>query len=144
MQVTGAGKRAGTEIVQLYITPPLSPAKRPFKQLASFRCVELKPGEQQRVVFEFSITEQAFWYWNEKARRFVLQAGTTRIHVGNSSSHLPLTTDLELEPADETGPSRAARANGVSMCPTHLLKIKAFLECASFAHRRAERSTHVP
>ena len=94
--VTNAGKRAGAEIVQLYIKPPASPVKRPIKQLAGFQCVELLPGEQKTITFELPYTEAAFWYWQEESQRFLCQPGTARILVGNSSANLPLSRELEL------------------------------------------------
>lgn len=60
------------------------------------------PGERQTVVFNLAITELAFWYWNEESRRFVLQPGTAKLHVGTSSVNLPLTADLKLEDVDAT------------------------------------------
>ena len=84
-------------MVQLYITPPASPVKRPIKQLAGFRRVELQPGESQTVTFELPYSEQASWYWDEKAESFVLQPGTAKILVGNSSANILLAGELTLK-----------------------------------------------
>jgi beta-glucosidase len=100
--VANTGKRAGAEVVQLYITPPPSPVKRPNKQLAGFQRVELQPGERKTVTFELPFTEQAFWYWDEKTRRFVCQPGTAKILIGNSSANLLLTGKLTLGGSDNT------------------------------------------
>jgi beta-glucosidase len=99
--VTNTGQRAGAEVVQLYITPPASPVKRPSKQLAGFQRVMLRPGERKTVTFELPFTEAAFWYWDEKTRRFVCQPGTAKILIGNSSANLPLTAELTLGAADK-------------------------------------------
>ncbi|MGA9875493.1 MAG: glycoside hydrolase family 3 C-terminal domain-containing protein, partial [Solirubrobacteraceae bacterium] len=96
VRVTNTGGRAGAEVVQLYVTPPPSPVKRPLKQLAGFCRVELSPGEQRTVTFELPFTEPAFWYWNEDDRRFVVSPGIAKILVGNSSANLPLSADLTL------------------------------------------------
>jgi beta-glucosidase len=96
-EVTNTGGRAGAEVVQLYVTAPTSPVKRPIKQLVGFQRVELRPGEGKTVVFELPFNEQAFWYWDEEVRRFILQPGTAKIHVGNSSANLPLTAQLTLK-----------------------------------------------
>jgi beta-glucosidase len=101
VSVANTGKRAGAEVVQLYITPPLSPVKRPIKQLAGFQRVELQPGEKKTVTFELPFTESAFWYWDEDARRFICQPGTAKILVGNSSANLPLTAELTLKASDK-------------------------------------------
>ena len=93
--VANTGKRAGAEVVQLYITPPATTSvKRPLKQLAGFQRVELQPGERKTVTFELPFTEPAFWYWDEDARQFTCQPGTAKVLVGNSSANLPLTADL--------------------------------------------------
>ncbi|HEX5399803.1 MAG TPA: glycoside hydrolase family 3 C-terminal domain-containing protein, partial [Verrucomicrobiae bacterium] len=102
VEVANTGKRAGAEIVQLYITPPASPVKRPNKQLAGFQRVELQPGERKTLTFEVPFTEAAFWYWDEDARRFVCQPGTAKILIGNSSVNLPLMAELTLAAPDNT------------------------------------------
>jgi beta-glucosidase len=99
--VTNTGRYAGAEIVQLYITPPPSPIKRPIKQLVGFQRVELKQGESKTITFELPYYEQAFWYWDEKIRNFTLQQGGVKIHVGNSSDNLPLTSQLMLKGGGE-------------------------------------------
>ena len=100
--VANTGKRAGAEVVQLYITPPATPSvKRPIKQLAGFQRVELQPGERKTVTFELPFSEPAFWYWDEDARQFACQPGTAKILIGNSSANLPLTADLALGGLDK-------------------------------------------
>ena len=98
--VTNTGKRAGAEVVQLYITPPPSPVKRPIKQLAGFQRVELQSGEQKVVTFELPFTDPAFWYWDEGSRQFVSQTGVAKILVGNSSANISLTGELTLQAAN--------------------------------------------
>jgi beta-glucosidase len=100
--ITNTGRRAGAEVVQLYVTPPPSPVKRPNKQLVGFQRVELQPGEQKIVTFELPFTESAFWYWDEQARQFVCQPGTAKIHIGNSSVNLLLAGELTLATAGKT------------------------------------------
>ena len=45
MDVTNTGKRAGTEVVQLYIRDLVSSVTRPVKELKGFKKVWLEPGE---------------------------------------------------------------------------------------------------
>jgi beta-glucosidase len=101
VEVTNTGNRAGAEVVQLYITAPQSPVKRPIKQLAGFHRVELQPGEKKTVVFELPYSEQAFWYWDETAESFVLQPGMAKILVGKSSANILLTGEVELKAPTE-------------------------------------------
>lgn len=102
LDVTNTGNRPGAEVVQLYITPPASPVKRPIKQLAGFQRVELQPGEMKTVVFELPYSEQAFWYWDEQVESFVLQPGTAKILIGNSSASISLTGEVTLAAAHKT------------------------------------------
>jgi beta-glucosidase len=95
--VTNTGKRPGVEVVQLYITPPPSPVKRPQKQLAGFQRVELQAGEQKNVTFELPFTESAFWYWDEGKQQFVSNPGIAKVLVGNSSANPTLTGELSLK-----------------------------------------------
>jgi beta-glucosidase len=102
VEVTNTGHRSGAEVVQFYITPPPSPMKRPNKQLVGFQRVELQPGEQRTIIFELPFNEQAFWYWNEEARQFMLQPGIAKILVGNSSANLSLAGELTLKAPAQT------------------------------------------
>ena len=97
LDVTNTGNRSGAEVVQLYITAPTSPVKRPIQQLAGFQRVELQPGEKKSVIFELPYSEQAFWYWDEKAGSFVLQPGTAKVLIGNSSANILLKGELTLK-----------------------------------------------
>jgi len=99
VRVTNTGRRAGAEVVQLYIVPPTSPVKRPRRQLAGFQRVFLKPGEEKTITFDLPYTAQPFWYWSEVDKRFVCQPGTATVEIGNSSAHTPLSATLRLAPA---------------------------------------------
>ncbi|HTR42201.1 MAG TPA: glycoside hydrolase family 3 C-terminal domain-containing protein [Pseudomonadales bacterium] len=102
--VANTGNRAGAEVVQLYITPPASPVKRPIKQLVGFQRVELQPGEQKKITFEVPFTEPAFWYWDDGARKFACQPGVAKVLIGNSSANISLNGELTLQAA-EAAPS---------------------------------------
>ncbi len=99
VRVVNTGKRAGAEVVQLYVVPPASPVKRPHRQLVGFQRVELNPGERKTVTFEVPYTAQAFWYWSESKKQFVLQPGAASLEVGSSSADRRLMTPITLHPA---------------------------------------------
>jgi beta-glucosidase len=108
VRVANTGKRAGAEVVQLYVVPPTAPVKRPLRQLAGFQRVELQPGEEKTVVFELSYLSQAFWYWSDEENRFVCQPGSATIEIGASSANLPLKASLMLQPSSKPLPQKDA------------------------------------
>ena len=95
-KVKNTGARTGAEVVQLYVTTPKSPVKRPIKELVGFQRVELKPGESRQITFTLPYTAQALWYWHESRRKFVLQPGKLQLMIGNSSADRGLTGEVHL------------------------------------------------
>ena len=51
--ITNTGKRAGTEVVQLYVHDRVAPTSRPVRELKGFQRITLAPGEHKQV--EFSV-----------------------------------------------------------------------------------------
>src|SRR5271166_3707523 len=45
VDVTNTGKRAGSEVVQMYIRDLVSSVTRPIKELKAFQKISLQPGE---------------------------------------------------------------------------------------------------
>lgn len=80
--VTNTGKRAGDEIVQLYIRDVVSSVTRPIKELKDFRRVALAPGESKTI--EFVITPDKLWFYDMQMKR-VVEPGWFDIMVGPSS-----------------------------------------------------------
>ena len=83
VEVTNTGKRAGDEVVQLYVRDLFTArVTRPVKELKGFRRITLQPGETQTVAFEVGLEQLAFW--NEDMQR-VVEPGEFEIMVGGSS-----------------------------------------------------------
>ena len=80
--VTNTGKRAGDEIVQLYIRDLMSSVTRPIIELKDFKRISLQPGETKTV--EFTITPDKLWFYDLNMKR-VVEPGTFDIMVGPSS-----------------------------------------------------------
>jgi beta-glucosidase len=80
--VTNTGKRAGTEVVQMYIRDRVSSVTRPIKELKGFKKVFLQPGETKTVTLDITPDSLAFYDTNMK---FVVEPGEFEIMVGNSS-----------------------------------------------------------
>ena len=82
VDVTNTGKRAGTEVVQMYIRDLVSSVTRPVKELKGFQKISLQPGETQTVALEITPESLAFYDINMK---YVVEPGEFEIMVGNSS-----------------------------------------------------------
>ena len=80
--VTNTGKRAGDEIVQLYIRDLVSSVTRPIIELKDFKRISLQAGETKTV--EFTITPDKLWFYDVNMKR-VVEPGTFEIMVGPSS-----------------------------------------------------------
>jgi beta-glucosidase len=91
--VTNTGTRAADEVVQLYVRDEEASVARPVLELRGFRRVHLEAGECRTVVFELS-TEQLAYV--DAGYQRVVEPGTVRIHVGRSSTDLPLTAEVVL------------------------------------------------
>ncbi len=81
LKVTNTGKRAGDEVVQLYIRDVLSSVTTYEKNLAGFERVHLQPGETKEVVFTIDRKHlellDAHMKWVVEPGDFVLMAGAS-------------------------------------------------------------------
>ena len=80
--VTNTGKRAGDEVVQLYIRDLVSSVTRPIMELKDFKRVSLAPGESKTVEFVITPDKLAFLDLNMKS---IVEPGWFDIMVGTSS-----------------------------------------------------------
>ena len=84
VQVTNTGKRAGKQVVQLYVqnkTPHIE--KRPGKELKAFCKVELQPGET--VQAGFPLTDDLFTRFDAGLHQWVTDRGPFLLHFGSSA-----------------------------------------------------------
>ncbi len=82
VEVENVGKRAGDEVVQLYVRDVAASRTRPVKELKGFERVTLRPGEKRRV--EFGLTAEHLGFYN-RDMRFVVEPGAFKVTVGSSS-----------------------------------------------------------
>lgn len=87
--VTNTGKRAGMEVVQLYVRDKESSVVRPVKELKGFEKVSLKPGETKRVAF--SLDKRAFAYYETAISDWFVEYGEFEILIGASSRDIRLS-----------------------------------------------------
>ena len=81
--VRNTGRRAGAEVVELYVHPDHTKIDRPAHELKGFRRVELKPGESQRL--RFTLERAAFSYWDPATQAWTADPGPFEIELGRSS-----------------------------------------------------------
>jgi beta-glucosidase len=86
--VRNTGKRAGDEVVQLYIRDVVSTVTRPVQELKGFRRVALKAGESKRVEFVLGPDELSLVDLNMKR---VVEPGRFEVMVGSSSAEVQRT-----------------------------------------------------
>jgi beta-glucosidase len=84
VNVRNAGKRAGHEVVQLYVRAVTPAVPMPIQALRGFERVLIKPGEQKQVTFRLAPAE-AMSRYDETTKRFVVDAGEYELAVGASS-----------------------------------------------------------
>jgi len=82
VDVKNTGKRAGTEVVQMYIRDCVSSVTRPVKELKGFQKVSLRPGETRTVALD--ITPQLLSFYDIHMK-YVVEPGDFEIMVGSSS-----------------------------------------------------------
>jgi len=83
VDVRNTGKRAGTEVVQMYIRDCVSSVTRPVKELKGFQKILLRPDESRTV--ELKITPESLAFYDIRMK-YVVEPGEFEIMVGNSSS----------------------------------------------------------
>ncbi len=86
-QLKNSGKRAGTEVVQLYVQDPVASLTRPVQQLVGFARVSLEPGQSAQVQFNLPVNQLAFL---DSQMRWVVEPGEIRVMIGSSSADLRL------------------------------------------------------
>ncbi len=107
--VRNVGDRAGTEVVQLYLSDPVAQVVRPMRWLAGFTRVPLSPGEARRVTFRLHADRTAF---HGRAGRRIVEPGQILLGMGGASDDLPLRGSFTL-----AGPERVAGPDRVLDTP---------------------------
>jgi beta-xylosidase len=107
--VRNDGPRAGTEVVQLYLSDPVASVVRPSRWLAGWARVRLEPGSAARV--EFTVHADRVSFTGVDLERLV-EPGLIHAEIGSSSVDLPLRGSFVLD-----GPKRVVGADRVLTVP---------------------------
>jgi beta-glucosidase len=93
VKVKNTGKRAGDEVVQLYLRPLDAGRDRATRELRGFQRVSLQPGEERTLEFSL-VPEKDLRTWDEKAGAYVVDPGRYEVQVGASSADIRARTPL--------------------------------------------------
>lgn len=80
--IKNTGKRAGKEVVQLYLRDLVASETRPVKELKGFELVTLEPNQEVKV--SFNLTKNELGFFNNEGE-FVLEPGDFKVFAGGSS-----------------------------------------------------------
>ena len=86
VNVKNTGKRAGAEVVQLYIHDVKASLDRPEKELKGFKKVWLQPGESKDV--DITIDNSALSFYDEATQSWVSESGDFIALIGNAADNL--------------------------------------------------------
>ena len=99
VDITNTGKRAGEEVVELYVHDPKPQIDKPVRELKGFSKIALQPGETKTV--QFAIQPKALAYFDVAGHQWKADAGDYEIQIGASSRDLRQRARLHLS-ADYT------------------------------------------
>lgn len=94
--VQNEGDRAGSEVVQLYVSLPDVGLTTPRLQLKGFaKAHNVSKGGATKVTI--NLDKYAFSFWDESQNCWKIAAGKYGLHVGTSSDNLPLYDSIDLK-----------------------------------------------
>jgi beta-glucosidase len=94
LKIRNDGKRAGAEVVELYVHDGHSSVDRPVKELKGFRRVELAPGQSGDVTF--TLDRGALSYYSTEKKAWVAEPGKFEVLVGASAADIRVKGAFEL------------------------------------------------
>ena len=134
--VTNVGRRAGSDVAQLYLADPAGSGEPP-RQLAGFQRVSLAPGAKAKV--SFALTPQEMSWWDDTANGWTQTAGTYGVYVGDSSAlaGLPLRGSFTI--ATTAGARQVTVSAPSTMQPGQAAAVRVTLTAAGDATLNAVR-----
>jgi beta-glucosidase len=90
--IKNTGSRYGAEVVQLYVSDPVSSVLHPEKELKAFQKVFLQPGETKTVDLKIKVGDLAFY--DEAKKSWKVETGEFILQLGNSSRNISKTVKI--------------------------------------------------
>jgi beta-glucosidase len=94
VKVKNTGKRAGDEVVQLYVKHDKFALEHPAQELRGFKRVALQPGETKTV--EIPLAASSLGYWDTNKQSFAVEPGKLELRVGASSADIRLNKTVTI------------------------------------------------
>ena len=94
VEVKNSGRRAGDEVVQLYLRQHTASVVRPLKELKGFQRVTLAPGEVKTVLLKIPAADLAIWNVDMK---HVIEPGRFAVMIGRNAEEIVLKGAFELK-----------------------------------------------
>ena len=113
VDVVNTGRRAGSDVPQLYIGDP-SFTGEPPKQLKGYQKVSLGPGRRQRL--SFAIDSRALSVWNVGANTWQVSPGCYEVMIGHDSRWIVQVATLAVGGAFCPGAVQATGASTPRAC----------------------------
>jgi beta-glucosidase len=102
VKVRNTGKRAGDEVVQLYVQHLGSKVERPRLELKGFERVRIEAGAERDVTLELKPRDLA--YWDAAGHVWRVEKEQVRVLAGGSSDKLPVQAVLAVDSSGEFKP----------------------------------------
>jgi beta-glucosidase len=102
VKVKNTGKRAGDEVVQMYVQHLGSMVERPRLELKGFRRVRIEAGAERDVAMELKPRDLA--YWDAVRHAWRVEKEQVRVLAGGSSDKLPVQATVKVETSGEFKP----------------------------------------
>jgi beta-glucosidase len=83
IHLKNSGKRAGAEVVQVYVRDVVATVTRPVKELKFFQKIELQPGETRTVPFQIPAASLGYI---GKDLTYQIEPGAFKVWVGPDST----------------------------------------------------------
>jgi len=99
--VRNTGRRAGREVVQVYVEAPEGGPSRPVRWLGGFAVADV-PAMGSATV-RVPVPARALQVWDPQAKEWTTPPGTYRLRTGRSVGDLRLTNELTVRPGEDLG-----------------------------------------
>lgn len=94
LDIRNTGEYDGAEVVQVYVSDPVSTVSKPVKELKAFKKVFVKANQTENVKITLPVADLA--YYNIMLHSWVTEDGEYKILIGSSSRDIRLEETVEI------------------------------------------------